>query len=395
MTARLPNELLIKIIKDVALSQTDLLRLRSADRKLRYLATPHAFRVLDVGYTPKSAKGLENLLDSQAVAQYVEEILCEDTDEDTRKFKYEPDSDDEVIFTAYSNALSALHRFPNLHSLSFDFFVVHLDEDEWEMGPASAYQQFQRTVLEALSRSPRPHPSFKSLTIEGILPHIHAVYADPAFTAFIGSLHHLRWFVLVDGDDGIYEHALVFQDYWNTVSTRVLRPAVLLRSLSLGAGDIVGGMPSVDLGPVHCPHLESISLTNVQFDPDDRVHGTEDFIMRHKDTLTKLELNRCAIEDVEDGFSVPIWADVWDRFARELGKLRELKVRFDEPELDHSERDDPQMRYIVYDVYQYVPLDRDLDGEERDRPALEALEELVRTRAEAGNGHDVGKLGDK
>ncbi|KAI0313433.1 hypothetical protein OF83DRAFT_535117 [Amylostereum chailletii] len=421
MTSLLPNELLVHIIKDVASSQTDLLRLRSADRKFRHLVTPHAFRVLNVGYTPKSAKGLECLLDSQVVAQYVEEISFEDTDDDTRKLVHEPNSDDEAICSSYSNALSALHRFPNLHSLFFDFFATNL-EDEWNTGSASAYQQFQRTVLEALSRSPQPHPSLKTLTIEGILPHIHAVYADPAFTAFIGSLHHLWWLVLVDGDEESIGQR-PFQNYWDTISTHVLRPAVSLRSLSLAAGDIKGGMPYINFNSVYCPHLESLSLTNVQFAVD-----TEAFIVQHKGTLTELELDRCAIDyDYMgvDGIPGRSWADVWDRFARELGELRELDVCFEESELDDSEgdeldgsagdklgdsaedeldysegnelddseEDDPQKRYIGLNVhYGYVRQKRDLYGEDRDRdgPALKALEELVRARAgcEPGGPHD-------
>ncbi|KAI0313435.1 hypothetical protein OF83DRAFT_1141321 [Amylostereum chailletii] len=77
MTTHLPNELLVKIIEDPALSRTDLLHLRAADRKFRALASPHAFRVLHAGYTAASARALENLLNSQAVADYVEEISFE------------------------------------------------------------------------------------------------------------------------------------------------------------------------------------------------------------------------------------------------------------------------------------------------------------------------------
>ncbi|KAI0310535.1 hypothetical protein OF83DRAFT_1088309 [Amylostereum chailletii] len=384
MTSHLPNELLVQIIKDVASSQADLLRLRSTDRKFRDLASPHAFRVLHVGYTPKSAKGLESLLDSQAVAEYVEVISFEDTDEDMTKFVHdaEPNSDDEAMFSAYANALSALHRLPNLKSLSFAFFATD-PEDEWETGPGPAYLQFQRTVFQALSRSPQPHPSLKSFKVEGILPYIHAAFTDPAFATFIGSLHHLRWSVLEDGNEGSYFHR-PFQDYWATISTRVLRPAVSLRSLSLAAGDITGGMPYINLHSVHCPHLESLSLTNVQFAAD-----TEAFIVQHKGTLTELELDRCAIDygyARMRGIPGRSWADVWDRFSRELGKLRELKVRFEEDDFDDSDREDPQIRYIMFnDIGQgYAPLDCTLDGDDRDiisdRPALKALEDLLNIR---------------
>jgi hypothetical protein len=79
---RLPLELLYKIIEDVAMSPHDILNLRCVNKVFYGLATPLAFREIEVRTTEESAQGFLNLLVSTDIPKYVRVIqIIEDPSE--------------------------------------------------------------------------------------------------------------------------------------------------------------------------------------------------------------------------------------------------------------------------------------------------------------------------
>jgi hypothetical protein len=97
-------------------------------------------------------------------------------------------------------------------------------------------------------------------------------------------------------------------------------------------------------------------------------------ILRSRYTLEYLELAYCQIHnsDIEANDFEHRWADIWDSFSRELRVLRKLVVSG----MKHVEN-----RYSYFNRKSgAVPMEDGLDGEERDRPALDRFCSVILSR---------------
>ena len=106
--------------------------------------------------------------------------------------------------------------------------------------------------------------------------------------------------------------------------------------------------------------------------------SVEDFIVRHRETLKKLELYFCTINVEDCGRKPPVcyWADVYKRLANSLTELVDLEVKtFDVP---YQSTTPPEENLIPRPYY---PLQR-LEGMERDAEALKEFEAVVKNRDE-------------
>lgn len=173
-----------------------------------------------------------------------------------------------------------------------------------------------------------------------------------------------------------------------------MKPATALTSLHLESNIDIGPGPFVDFNQLTFPHLESLSLMNVLFDGDgSQIIGTENFIRRHGATLRKLELYECAIDIEENDAPGRFWSDIWDQFAEQLVVLEDIVVEYQQMSEEESEEDagrqDPELRYSRLDAgFGYLSIYEDLEGEERDKEALEALKLRAKNRKE---GKSEGK----
>lgn len=74
------------------------------------------------------------------------------------------------------------------------------------------------------------------------------------------------------------------------------------------------------------PSLETLVLENIVFDNTPSADGIEEFIIRHKSTLRRLELRSCATCTLNPTTSIRRWSTIWERLNAELVALEEVVV---------------------------------------------------------------------
>ena len=167
-----------------------------------------------------------------------------------------------------------------------------------------------------------------------------------------------------------------------------------LAELTLHSDFYVGTSSGLSLASLHFPHLHTLSLRNLVFEPS---IGVEPFILRHATSLAKLELLSCKLPTYTGApwipsppLSDPCWASIWDRFATELIALVSLHV------------DDPECSYVTLcsDLFTYSDHDFMLSISEResrdatDVVALERFHAVVAARSEEVCGESCGGTSD-
>ncbi|KAI0049119.1 hypothetical protein FA95DRAFT_1604651 [Auriscalpium vulgare] len=392
----LPIELLSEIASGVA-SEEDLRQLRAVSKAFKNIASADAFRKITVSPSVKSARGLLNILDSPELVMHVREI--EFVEEAFRMAGQSEGSGDargpgaseegggaqgeavaegtasakEILAEAYA----LLHQAPTLHTLSFKFRSMFLEEDAWDddSHKPSDSLLLHWAILGAIANNPHPLPNLRTLTLDKLLQFRNDLFDTPHFAAIVGALHHLHLDVLADDNDGSY-YQDPLQNFWDQAQERFLRPAVELRSLHLDSNIEIGMMPAVDFARLTYPHLEAVFLRNVLFnglEPEPVADSAEEFLARHGQTLKKLELFQCTMYYEEEDAPVRFWEMVWRRYAQALEVLSELVVQFDH----EGQR---EMRYSWLSAgHSYMP-DTHAPGEEEDNEAFGLLKALVDAR---------------
>ncbi|KAJ7102714.1 hypothetical protein C8R44DRAFT_887460 [Mycena epipterygia] len=141
----------------------------------------------------------------------------------------------------------------------------------------------------------------------------------------------------------------------------------------------VGAYPALSFKDT-VPHLSSLVLHNFVLDP--MISDVVAFILRHKATLAHLELHNASIDGGEDAEFPRPWHAVFTLFEAELTCLKTFVLTNDgrDPDADDFERD-PRFAYTMLSPgHGYMNVQEEVDGEERDLPALESLMAVVLSR---------------
>jgi len=80
------------------------------------------------------------------------------------------------------------------------------------------------------------------------------------------------------------------------------------------------------LSSFHYPSLTRLVLGNIIFDQTPSTDGIEAFILRHKDSLRRLELRSCACYVTGSAIGARRWSNIWQQWTTELTALEELVV---------------------------------------------------------------------
>jgi hypothetical protein len=272
-------------------------------------------------------------------------------------------------------AFAILHRTPALKTLElryYPFFGEYFKrERDGSVEVAERLYSHQWDIISAMGSSRRPLPRIQSLTIYEWTadPKFDSLYYKAPIAELFGSLRHLRFSLPRDSSD-IGSSLKVRTQFWDQVIVpRVLQPAVNLESLEISQELL--GQP-LDFSKVDTyPRLATLSLRYICWEQGAIRQGgiikrfpVEDFIMRHRMTLKKLELYHCTIM-VKKRRKTPSrsWADVYNQLAEVLTELVELVVVFG----NSGYRDKSYKEYV------YCPRSDSLSLEwsERDVRALE------------------------
>ena len=252
----------------------------------------------------------------------------------------------------------------------------------------------QSGIFLSLGNNRNRLPKLQSLEIRGLLdtcnPVFTSLFDKAPITWLTASLRHLD-FSLPCGTTGPFsEESGLREQFWKQVALRrILRPAVNLESLAISHQcESIEDAHHFDVSQAQLatyPRLAALSLLNIVWEDCTIGQGgivtpssVEDFIVRHRETLKKLELYFCTINVKDCGRKPPVcyWADVYKRLANSLTELVDLEVKtFDVP---YQSTTPPEENLIPRPYY---PLQR-LEGMERDAEALKEFEAVVKNRDE-------------
>ncbi|KAH9895944.1 hypothetical protein C8Q73DRAFT_690181 [Cubamyces lactineus] len=319
-----PIELLALIVDRIPGTNKELRILRGVNRTFCALITPLVFRRVYVKDRLASALDLKALMERDELAKAVESIVF--------RWAGTPDDIEDEWTERASHAVlelvfMQLHRFPALIDLELNLCSdmwpsLHVDDSghvDLNRHPSEA-GILESTLMQAILRGTR-RPRLKSLALVNLLAYPWPYYKSDEFAEVLSSIEHLRLdfhgIFSVAGDGG---EEMMRRLWEEAIPVDLLGPTqARLTSLTLMSDQPVGRWPRVDLSPFFFPMLRYLELGGITFDHD---RLTEDFIVRHGQTLTSLVLDSCPmyIGSTVHGPLRP-WREVCDRFAETLEVL--------------------------------------------------------------------------
>ena len=406
----------------------DLLSLRAVCREFCWIASPRAFRTLRLTYTLKSIAGFLEIMHSPWIKHGVQSVKYQYWNPGQMgRFvsfpvsdiyvvavpadyhRYEKPSGDDVserensaeIRPQLSHALSRLHEFPALRSLSIRF-----GENSPRITNLDRIRDDLSSILDALlSLSATLARPLESLSLSR-LPPIHLEqYDTPAFLALRANL-------------SLFDVNLAGTESWSEIVTPPLPPGMLspcepffqitmpgrflpqpsaatglanLEALALCFSDHVGVFYFAHkFGELRFPRLRALRLQHVQFSV---ACDAENFVLRHAETLLELHLLHCQVavasyDDEAAGANTPgnvgsysihwpppvprPWSKIYNELTTKLERLVFLDVQ------------DPWWisfpdRYVAYSPLEMMQILE--QGVESDRIALEEFRDAVKGRA--------------
>ncbi|KAG9311892.1 hypothetical protein JVU11DRAFT_8152 [Chiua virens] len=319
----LPIELVSAVVRKIS-SISDLLSLRSVNSAFRDLVTPQAFSELHIRNSVESAQTCLSILASPSLATHVREVVYDRRDH--AQFSLLPPGAEDIcneleiadLEDALAETFCSLPGFKNLESVVLNFWPSFRSQRGTEIQEHPFwFSNRQIAVLHAL------HVAFKSSSIRSLTLN-HVMLISPACYDFVSAvasspLHHLSMSIVANSELSIWSGSKAL----NGPLSSLLPPSNSnFKSLVLRSPQGLYHSLNTQLRSFNYPALETLILENIVFDPVPSVDGIEDFIVRHKASLRRLEIRSCS--SYVSSITTPIrsWSTIWRRLAEELGSLR-------------------------------------------------------------------------
>jgi hypothetical protein len=295
-------------------------------------------------------------------------------------------------------SFSNLHQLPRLKKLTLSFDVRYSPVVPYDSSGYPPYKvvreignSHQWDILYAIGNNKNPIPELRSFEMYGwhCSREFSSLFNETPIASLITSLRHLHFSLPLVRP----EHSVSPELPWNqVVMRRLLQPAVNLESLNIFRSQAWDNKQFLDISQTQLatyPRLTALSLWGIVWEDGKIGPGgiimpppLEDFIMRHRTTLKKLNIRSCSI-NAGQGSRLPLcyWADIYKRLAEALTELTEVEV-----ESPFSLHESPYV-YVVGDTYRPVErlVDTErLEGRKQDRLALEAFKAVVKKRRTGG-----------
>ena len=259
-----------------------------------------------------------------------------------------------------ASLFSRIHQLPRLETINLTFY------GKWHNPDGKGRLALQEAILGALAASfgVRAPSKLTSLSLHNLYPFALSSLNSPPFQTVLTTLRQLRLFMILDRALGLNTALDHWCHFWGTLCPRIfLAPTQQsLTELTLHSDVYVGALSELSLRALRFPHLCTLSLRNIVFEPS---VGAEYFILRHALTLVQLELIMCKLPIDTDRSLYPstslspsttlaeyeessngsrCWDRIWDRFAAELIALVVLHV--DERRRDPWGNTNLECRYV-------------------------------------------------
>ncbi|KAF8548094.1 hypothetical protein OG21DRAFT_1489676 [Imleria badia] len=323
----LPIELVGAVVENTT-STSDLLSLRSVSATYRDLFTPHVFREIHIHNSVQSARNCQNILASPSLAAHVREVIYDPRDH--AQFCLLPAglqgdcNDDDLEIAELEDALTetfcSLSGFKNLESVVLNFWPSFRSQSGTEIQEHPFwFTNRQIAVLHAVHYAMKSS-CIRSLTLNNVILMSSTCY-DFVSSVTDSPLHHFSMSAVANSELGAWSGSKAL----NGSLDSLLPPSnANLKSLVLRSPQGLYHSLNTQLHAYNYPALESLVLEHIVFDPTPSVDGIEEFIVRHKASLRRLELHACV--SYVPSLSNPIrrWSTIWKRFEEELVSLREI-----------------------------------------------------------------------
>ncbi|KAJ6523299.1 hypothetical protein B0H19DRAFT_1201765 [Mycena capillaripes] len=361
--AELPKELLHAITKDVE-HDPSIFSLRLVSKTLNAIASPLALRVVVMNDSVKSAEAVSFLQGcDESTTSLVREVVFrgDPNSEVQNDWREKSSGDSEAAREALKTTFSGLAKFRNLEVLRLNFHNCYQEDITYDTPEEPTHFLLLQNELFATLAANPPLP-LVSLILNNVLAVPDAIYAENDFHQIFLPLQELEISVLsdVDYEGSYFQEPLV--DFWKDSVAHMVRSATAVTALTICSDQPVGAYPALSFKDMSFPRLASLSLHQFVFSDSDVV----EFILRHKATLTRLELHDCSIDGGENGDFSHLWYAVLTRFEVELHALRAFVFE------NGTEREE--------DAFERDPRFEEIAGEHQDLPALESLMAVVASR---------------
>ncbi|KAL4068639.1 hypothetical protein V8B97DRAFT_2008897 [Scleroderma yunnanense] len=337
----LPIELVKAIVENIS-DAADLFHLRTVNSTCRDLVTANLFRKVCVQNSVKSAQNIHQIFTTPSLASHVHEVVY-----DSRKAHSFPlldpshgqDDCDELEIADLEDALTetfcSLADLPNLKSVTLNFWPFFISQSGVETHEHPYwFTNRQLTVLHSVYHAMQttsslfPNRGIRSLTMTNVVLMPRPCY-DFVRSLTDSPLTHLSISVVSNVELSSWSGSKTAN---RSVDALLPVPNTRLTSLEIRSPNGLYHSPTAQLNAYTYPALKNLAVQNIIFPDTSSDDGMEEFIMRHKNTLRRLEMKSC-VNYVQTSNNTPIrkWATIWERLREELSELVELVV-----DLDHE-----------------------------------------------------------
>lgn len=338
----LPIELINAIVQDIS-ATVDLLHLRSLNRSYRKLVTPRAFSKLHIKNSIQSAQNFRQIIATASLAIHVREVVYDSRDNEC--FRLLPDNVDSAdavseLEEVLTNAFCGITALPRIESVILNFWPSFLCRESGREVCENPFWFINRqlTLLHAIHHGMKTS-RMTTLSLNNVI--LPTTSYDFVSSLTDSPLSHISVSVVSNAEVSTWSAS----NNINGSLGALLPPSnPTLKSIVLRSPQGAYHSLATRLSSFYYPSLESLVLENIIFDHTPSFDGVEEFVLRHRDTLQRLELQSCACYVSDSGTNVRQWSTIWQRWAAELTSLTELVVNSDD------------CRYVLLDADRgYIP----------------------------------------
>ncbi|KAG1752116.1 hypothetical protein EDB19DRAFT_1672037 [Suillus lakei] len=337
----LPIELISAVVQDVS-ATVDLLHLRSLSRSYKELVTPHVFSKLHIKNSIQSAQNCYQIISAASLAIHVREVVYDSRDNERFQLSLDDiDSADAIseLEEALIKTFCGITALPMIERVVLNFWPSFLCQSGREVCESPFwFINRQLTLLHAIHHGMKTS-RMTTLSLNNVI--LPATGYDFVSSLTDSPLSHLSLSVVSNAEINTWSAS----SNVNGSLGALLHPSnPTLKSIVLRSPQGAYHSITARLSSFYYPSLESLALENIVFDHTPYSDGVEEFVLRHKDTLRRLELQSCACYVPDSSTDVRQWSTIWQRWAAELTSLTELVVN------------NGEHRYVLRDANRgYIP----------------------------------------
>ncbi|KAG1723777.1 uncharacterized protein EDB91DRAFT_1255514 [Suillus paluster] len=323
----LPIEVISAVVQNVATTE-DLLHLRSLNWSYKELVTPRVFSTLHIKNSIQSAQNCHQIIGTASLATHVREVVYDSRDDEC--FQLPPDNVGNDVLEvseleeALTEAFCAITALPRIDRVVLNFWPSFLSQSGREVRETPFwFTNRQLTLLHAIHHGMKTSRMTTLFVNNVILP---ATCHDFISSLTSSPLSHLSISVVSNAEVSAWSGS---KNVNGSLGALLPPSNPTLKSLVLSSPQGPYHSLTTRLSSFYYPSLESLVLENIVFDQMPFADGVEEFVLRHKDTLQRLELQSCACHIPGSSTDARRWSTIWQRWAAELTSLREIVVNND------------------------------------------------------------------